>query len=254
MSRQRIGGELLDLLEVNGHVRILETVQQTAPHAYNAYEHTMMVYRAAIVRGASLFVCVVALLHDVGKKATLLMKGERATFPKHGEKGAELVPEILGAYPDLCAEFGADFVARVAAFVDHHMWPLAAIRPENAAIGDGAIRRWLRDVKAAGLDWLDVFQLAECDLVGLGATPEYTQKEIDRLVAFRLRVMALEVADERAAATPKPLLTGDEVAKALGLSPGKELGAKVKALAAYVAQHPDIAQDKTAQLAVLPTL
>ena len=142
-----------------------------------------------------------ALLHDIGKPATM---GE-GHFHGHDAAGAELARAFLDHLRTPRAD--AD---RVVHLVRNHMFTY------DPTWGDAGIRRFIRRIGRQDLDSL--FVLRQADNVGSGLEPEaHGLAELRARVAAQLEgPVVLERGDLA--------VDGDELMAALGLTPGPNLG------------------------------
>jgi putative nucleotidyltransferase with HDIG domain len=177
------------------------------------WEHTLRSVDAAppgrpVVRLA-------ALLHDVGKPATLA----DGRFHHHDAVGAEQAAAILRRL-----RFSKATVEDVAHLVRHHMFTV------DAEPSGPAVRRFIRRIGREHVEAL--FELRRADDVGSGLPPDDPAT-----VAFRARI------DAELAARP-PLdrgalaVDGDDLIRDLGLEPGPRLGRVLDALLERVIGDP----------------
>ncbi len=142
-----------------------------------------------------------ALLHDIGKPATFA----DGRFVGHDTVGAELGAAWLDGLRAPRA-----FTTRVAGIIRHHMF---AYSPEWS---DAAVRRFIRRV---GLESVDpLLDLRAADNVGSGRAAD-----VDGLEELRARChaqVAAHVALERADLA----VDGDDLMRALAMSPGPAVG------------------------------
>jgi tRNA nucleotidyltransferase (CCA-adding enzyme) len=142
-----------------------------------------------------------ALLHDVGKPATL----HDGHFPDHDREGARIADAILRrlAFPRQDAD-------RVVHLVGQHMFTY------TPSWSDAAIRRFIRRVGVEAVE--DLLALREADNVGSGLPPDAGHlAELRRRVTAELHAgHALELADLA--------VDGDDIRSALGLEQGPEVG------------------------------
>jgi tRNA nucleotidyltransferase (CCA-adding enzyme) len=142
-----------------------------------------------------------ALLHDVGKPATI----EDGPFRGHEVVGAELAQRLLERLHLPKAATG-----RVVHLVRHHMF---TYEPEW---GDAGVRRFIQRVGAAAID--DLFELRRADNVGSGLEPD-----AGGLASLRGRVAA-ELAASVVLDRSRLAIDGDDLMAELGLPPGPHLG------------------------------
>lgn len=153
------------------------------------------------------------LLHDVGKPGTATPDSERGytRFYGHDKRGAELTRQVL-----IRLRFPGDMTERAAKLVAAHMVPL----PSNEREARRFVHR-RRDL----LPDLLALMLADREA---GRGPQ--SSEGGRL-AYRRGFSLVLAALEEAPAAPGPLLRGEEVMALLGLPPGPEVGAALRAVA-----------------------
>jgi putative nucleotidyltransferase with HDIG domain len=164
-----------------------------------------------------------ALLHDIGKPDTRVMREGEATFYGHADVGATLADRLLERFRMPNVEREA-----IVHLVREHMFDY---RREWT---DAALRRWLRRV---GLDAVaDLFDLRIADALGTGldrggfpSQLEELRERIDRLIAS---TQALQVRDLA--------IDGRDVMDALDISPGPRVGAALDALLDVVLERPEM--------------
>ncbi len=152
-----------------------------------------------------------ALLHDVAKPATRRVTSEgRVTFIGHDAVGAEMAAGILGRL-----RASERLREHVAALTRHHL--RLGFLVHEVPLGRRAIYRYLRDSEPVQVD---VTLLSVADRLatrGRGAE-EAIARHLE--LARQLVGEALAWREGR----PRPPLRGDEVARAVGMRPGRELG------------------------------
>ncbi|HEX7293586.1 MAG TPA: HD domain-containing protein, partial [Solirubrobacterales bacterium] len=155
-----------------------------------------------------------ALLHDVGKPAT---RGERdgyVTFIGHDADGAEIVGE-------LCRRLRASrtLSAHLQALTRHHL--RLGFLVHEAPLPPRRVHEYLRATEPVSVD---VTLLTVADrLSARGGGPFATEEAIAAHLDLA-REMVAAALDWRRDGPPAPLLPGDELAAALGIEEGPELG------------------------------
>ena len=208
-GRPQLALELLDeggLLEtLLPEVHACHGVEQGGYHVADVYGHTLLTVQATVELGPpDIVLRLAALFHDVGKPATATPDG---AFHGHQDVGADLA---LAALTRL--RFSNAEIEKVTALVRLHLRPVFY----ESSWGDGAVRRLARD---AGDLLPTLMALARAD-VAASAYPE--AGKLDELQA-RLR----HVLEERPTRMRIPV-SGRDVMRVLGLSPGPEVG-RIKA-------------------------
>jgi putative nucleotidyltransferase with HDIG domain len=176
-------------------------------------EHTLRTVDAAPL--ARPVVRLAALLHDIGKPATL----DDGPFRRHESVGADLASGLLERLrlPRIVTE-------RVVHLVRHHMFTY------DPSWGDAGIRRFIQRVGQPALD--DLFALRAADNVGSGLEPE-----AHGLAELRARVKS-QLADSVALDLRHLAVHGDDLIAELGVPPGPTLGRILDALLERVVTDP----------------
>ncbi|HEY8297807.1 MAG TPA: HD domain-containing protein [Candidatus Baltobacteraceae bacterium] len=168
-----IGLELLRETGVLAHVwpELLEGdgIEQNEWHAHDVYRHNLATVDA--IAAGDLIARLAALLHDVGKPRVK----DGPHFYRHEHVGADLVVAMLERY-----RFAGDVVTATEHLVRQHMYS------QDPALGDAAIRRFIRRIGVANLR--RQFALRHADIAGSGLP-----KRDDSNERFEARVWA-EVA------------------------------------------------------------
>jgi poly(A) polymerase len=178
-----------------------------------------------------------ALLHDVGKPATRGRRPDgRVTFIGHDAVGGELVRA-------LCRRLRAS--ERLAAYLEgltrHHL--RVGFMVHERPLARAEVYRYLRATSPVEVE---VTLLSCADRLatrGRGA---------ERAIAAHLelaRELMAEALDWRARGPPRPPLRGDELARALGMAPGRELGRLLDELACATFSGEVATHDEAVELA-----
>jgi putative nucleotidyltransferase with HDIG domain len=194
-------------------------VPQNRYHAYDVYEHSLHTCDAApaakpIVRWA-------ALLHDIGKPDTRVVRDGEGTFYNHQFVGAELAGRLLERL-----RFPIVFRERVLHLIREHMFDY---RREWT---DAAMRRWLARVGPEKV--ADLFDLRIADRIGNGRKqgfPMYLEEMRSRIERLLSESRALHVRDLA--------IDGTDVMHALGIGPGPAVREALESLLEDVLEHPD---------------
>jgi tRNA nucleotidyltransferase (CCA-adding enzyme) len=232
LSSERIGAELEKLLAAPSPSVGLRLAQETGLLAVFApdlaaqagiaqhkiagedlWDHTLRTVDAVPVSRP--VVRLAALVHDIGKPATLA----DGHFHHHDVVGARLAEAWLRQlrFPRAAAD-------DVVHLVRHHMFVV------DPTFTDAAIRRFIRRVGERQLD--NLFALRRADDIGSGMNPDDPDT-----AAFRARVDA-ELAAEAALDRFALAIDGDDLMRELGLAPGPRLGRMIDALVELVVDEP----------------
>jgi tRNA nucleotidyltransferase/poly(A) polymerase len=153
-----------------------------------------------------------ALLHDSGKPATRAVMGDRIRFLGHEKISAALAVERATALRLSRAEIG-----RIEQIVLHHMRP--HLLAQEPSLTRRAIYRFWRELGPAGIDVC----LLAWPTTWLPWDRPFSRKPWGN---YLLRIGALLDGAPGQETTPAadPLVTGDDLMRALGLKPGPRVG------------------------------
>lgn len=147
----------LELLDATGLlVRIVpqlepgKGMQQGGWHSHDVFGHALL---AASLAPPDLVTRLAALLHDVGKPATFVLRDGKPTFIGHQEVGAKMAVDALKRL-----RFSGDVIDAVAKVIRLHMRP---IQYDPTGWEDNAVRRLVRD---AGDQLSPLLGLARADM------------------------------------------------------------------------------------------
>ena len=193
-------------------------VPQNRHHAYDVYVHSLETCDAAPadkprVRWA-------ALLHDIGKPGTAVLRNGDWTFYGHAELGARLADALLERLRFPAAEREA-----IVHLVREHMFEY------REGWSDAALRRWLRRVGEDAV--ADLFDLRIADALGNGKRGAFPVA----LDVMRRRIEDL-LAASRVLRVTDLAVDGSDVMRILGLPPGREVGVTLERLLDEVLENP----------------
>lgn len=194
-------------------------VGQNKHHIYTVFEHHIRSLDYAVTQGYSLVLRVAALLHDLGKPKTKHGEGLNSTFHGHEIVGAKMAMRALDRL-----KFPKDFTERVVHLIRYHMFYYNV-----GEVSDAGVRRFLRRV---GPEYVpELVQLREADRIGSG---------VPKAVPYKTRHLLFMIEKVRHdPISPKMLkVTGVDVMKLLGISPGPRVGNTLSALLEEVLDDP----------------
>jgi tRNA nucleotidyltransferase (CCA-adding enzyme) len=174
-------------------------VPQNKIEGEDLFDHTLRTVDAA--PAGRPVVRLAALLHDVGKPATI----DDGPFRGHEMVGAEMAEQVLDRL-----HLPRSAVSRIVHLVRNHMF---TYEPDW---GDAGVRRFIQRVGIDAID--DVFTLREADNVGSGVPVD-----AHHLAHLRARVDA-ELAASVVLDRSRLAIDGDDLMSELGLSAGPHLG------------------------------
>jgi tRNA nucleotidyltransferase (CCA-adding enzyme) len=174
-------------------------VPQNKIEGEDLFDHTLRTVDAA--PAGRPVVRLAALLHDIGKPATI----DDGPFRGHESVGAEMAEKLLDRL-----HLPRSAVSRVVHLVRNHMFTY------DPDWGDAGVRRFIQRVGIDAID--DLFTLREADNVGSGVPVD-----AHHLAHFRARVDA-ELAASVVLDRSRLAIDGDDLITELGLPAGPRLG------------------------------
>jgi putative nucleotidyltransferase with HDIG domain len=195
-------------------------VTQNEFHAYDIYDHALYTCDAAPAEKP--LVRLAALLHDVGKARTRVVREGRVTFYNHQAVGKRMAAGILERL-----RFSKRDRDHVLHLVYHHMFGY------TAAWTDAAVRRFIRKVGEENI--ADLFDLRIADWFGNGLNrgfPGYLRKLHRRIDEAIARDEAFTVKDLA--------VDGHDVMAVLSLRPGPAIGDALEYLLERVLADPTL--------------
>lgn len=196
-------------------------LSQRGPHRYDIFRHNLYALKWASRETDDTAIRLASLLHDIGKPKTRAL-GEKGiyTFYDHQIVGAEIAKKILTRL-----KFPKKIIDEVYHLIYHHMFYY-----EVDKVTPSGVRRLLQRVGGKEVfDKLLVIRRAD-----RRATP------VPKTHPYRLR--HLEYMVEKVASDPlsrfQLVINGDDIIKALAISPSPRVGFLIKALLAQVLEDP----------------
>ncbi len=193
-------------------------VTQNRYHAWDVWDHGLHTCDAAPPEKP--WVRWAALLHDIGKVDTRVVRNGEPTFYGHERVGAEQAAALLERL-----RFPNDARDRIVHLVREHMFDY------RTEWSDAAVRRWLRRVGVENV--ADLFDLRIADAIGNGLRPPM----VAGLEALRERVER-ELAAEQALRVADLAVGGEDAMRVLGIPPGPAVGRTLEALLDEVIEDP----------------
>lgn len=164
----------------------------------DVWTHTMMAIDS-LPPTASLAVRWATLLHDVGKPDTFKLK-ERIRFDKHVNKSSQIAKKLLGRL-----KFPRKTINEICWLIEHHM-----MMTPLTTMSEGRKRYWFLHPY-----FLNLMQVFKADIEGTIPKDYSLYDEIYELYRKSMKEMPKE---------PKPLISGLDVMKILGIKPGERVG------------------------------
>ena len=160
-----------------------------------------------------------ALLHDIGKPLTKTVEDDgRTRFLGHEDLGAQLAEDRLWAL-----RFSNDEIDRVTGIIGGHMRPhwLA-----EAPLTRRAMYRFFRDTKDYGVD---ILLLSMADHLATHGPDTDLPRWVERLGLIS-QMFDVYFSQHAEVVAPPSLVNGNDLMQALGLPPGKQIGAMLEAI------------------------
>jgi putative nucleotidyltransferase with HDIG domain len=193
-------------------------MRQNAYHRYTVFRHVMetldRVESSPVMR-------LTALLHDIAKPRVREKRGGQWRFLNHEVESAGLAKTVMERL-----RFDKGTISRVCHLIRHHLIGY------GSEWTDAAVRRFIRRVGEANVDDLLSFRKADLQAHGMGDGYETLLNELEERVRGQ-REKNLPVQ------TASLAVSGEDVMKALDLSPGPDVGRVLDLLMEKVLDHPE---------------
>jgi putative nucleotidyltransferase with HDIG domain len=188
--------------------------EQNKFHIHDVFEHTLWVLERTpqdlILRWSAIF-------HDIGKPHTLSVDPDGSRhFYSH-----ETVSESLSKKRMKELRFSTEDTRAIASIVRHHMRPLDCGAP--------GVRRIIRDLGPQLAQWRQ-FKAAD-------SPPTFTDEEFQNVAGRFDQLLATELAKMSGPSYGKLAITGEDL-KALGVTPGPQMGKLLRELEELVIEDP----------------
>ncbi|MEK7552563.1 MAG: CCA tRNA nucleotidyltransferase [Patescibacteria group bacterium] len=198
-------------------------MKQNGDHKYEVWEHTLRVAQHSADRNWTLHVRLAALFHDIGKPRTRKWDDHKKdwTFYGHDVVGARMTKKIMERL-----RFPGNISEVVEKLVRNHMF-----FSDIDKITLSAVRRIIRNVGRENV-W-DLMKVRNCDRIGMGRPKESP---------YRLRKYESMIEEALRAPTSVKMLkiTGNDVIRETGLSPGPKIGHILHAILEEVLDNPEL--------------
>ena len=202
----------------------LDWNQRNPNHELSLWDHTFQVvintldlYKDADSE-KKVVMLLSALTHDLGKLANWIPIEKNEKHPEYGPyltyKGHEdesaKISEILLKYLKL-----DKYVKPVAALAQNHMRAHSLERVDSK---EKAMRKYIRQMGEAALDWMDVYQLSLAD--ALSKKPEYDEDVYNRYNELRKRLEFALASMNQSNQKNETVVNGNEIIKYFDIKPG----------------------------------
>lgn len=191
-------------------------------HGETVFDHCMLVGDA--LPPTSPVLRLAGYLHDTGKFDAAIMKDGNITFPGHENYNRDVIHDLK------LLRFPAKDIAYIESLIKSHMRPLKDDTTPKA------VRRLLSMLDQYGLDYRDFMRMRIADKKGNLAKKPYTLSEI----RTRLKKLLAELSSASAFSMDHLKITGNDIIKIMGMTPGPEVGKIKQILFEKVLDDPDL--------------
>jgi tRNA nucleotidyltransferase (CCA-adding enzyme) len=234
-----------------GKMAELDMEQNNPHHTLTVWGHTMQVVKNVLDRYPEAepekraTMILAALMHDIGKLFldihTPSKSHEGRTSYIGHEKESRKIAEHILRYLKM-----EPFIQQVSGIARHHMRPHFQEKGGSPA-GLKAMRKFIRQMGEASLNWLDVFNLAVADAYSKGTEidPETVQIYQNLENSLQEALVSLKPDEDESI---KPILDGNEVMQILGIKPGKWMTEIMEFVKGLRDENPDITKEEASEL------
>ena len=127
----------------------------------------------------------------------------------------------------------------VEALVGNHM------RPHMLSSEQGnpkALRKFIRSMEEAGVDWRDVINISQADAMAKGKIPEGVEQKYTDLMTKGDEAIASRPAYNSSGV--KPVADGRDIMNAFGIKGGPEVGKMIEAVKDMMDENPNITKEE----------
>jgi poly(A) polymerase/tRNA nucleotidyltransferase (CCA-adding enzyme) len=198
-------------------------VDQNQAHSYDVWEHIMRSVQHGAEKKWSLDVRLATVFHDIGKPATRLWSNEKKdwTFHGHDMVGAKITAKAMARL-----RFSKKEIDKIIKLVRWHMF-----FSDTEVITLSAVRRIISKVGVESMD--DLMKVRMCDRIGTGRPKEspYRLRKYQSMIEEAMR-------DPISVSMLK--ISGGDILRVTGLTPGPKIGNILHALLEEVLEDPKL--------------
>ena len=227
VSEERIADEILKMLEAHqpsrgfylmDEVGILEIIlpevaalkeKRTDHPCKELFSHTLKTLDNISKHTRNVYLKLAALLHDIGKPATLKVEKGKVSFHRHEFVGEKMAYKICKRL-----KVGEDKARFIGKIIRYHLRP-HLLAKENPT--DNALRRFIREI---GKDMKPFFTLAKADITSKNEIK--VKRALQRLENLEMRIKEINKKDKLSSF--KLAIDGFVIMEILGIEPGKKVG------------------------------
>jgi poly(A) polymerase/tRNA nucleotidyltransferase (CCA-adding enzyme) len=194
-------------------------VSQNKHHIYDCYEHSILSLKYAAKKNFNKYVRLAALFHDIAKPRVKKGEGPDATFYGHEILGAKMTAQILNRL-----KFSKKEIEKISKLVRYHLFYYNVDE-----VSESSVRRLVRQVGPENMD--ELLEVRMADRIGSG---------VPKAEPYKLR--HLRYVTEKVSRDPISVkmlkVSGHDVMKILGISPGPKIGQVLDILLGIVLADP----------------
>ncbi len=232
-----------------GKMKELDMVQNNPWHELTVWGHTMQVVKHILEKYAEtedetkITIILAALMHDLGKlfvdiQAESISHPGSTSYHGHEKESKEITEHIL-SYLKM-----EPFIKQVSGLVRYHMQPHQLNEDNNI----NSIRRFIRRMGEASLNWLDVFNISAADAISKSETidTEVVQKYKDFENRLQEAFLSLKPIKNKI----QPILNGNEIMQILNIKPGTWMSEITEFVKEMKDKNPDITKEEAKELLI----
>ena len=233
-----------------GKMAELNMEQQNIHHRLNVWGHTMEVAKHIMEQydeadpEKRVTMILDALMHDIGKLYTDIQAPSKTvpgaiSYHGHEKESQEIANHIL-RYLKM-----EPYIQQVAGLVQYHMRPHKFT--EEGVGGIRAMRRFIRQMGEASLNWIDIFNLAVADAYSKDVIvdPQVIRQYQD--LETKLQEALLSMGPIKEGPEAKPILNGNEVMQILNIKPGPHMTEIMEFVKELKDENPNITKEEAAE-------
>jgi len=243
--------EALKGTKYEGKMAQLDMNQNNVNHQLTLWEHTLQVVKNILNKYPEadsekrITMVLAALTHDLGKLFKDI-QGQSKSHPGntsylgHADESKNIAEYILKYL-----RIGDPYIKQVSGLAHSHMRPHHFTEQEQG--GARALRKFLRNMGEASLNWLDVFNLAVADAYSKGL-------EIDPNTVKQYQELEQKLQEAFTTLSPtkdtsiKPILNGNEIMQILNVKPGAWMAEITNFVKELRDENPNITKEEAARL------
>lgn len=227
-------------------MEILDMEQNNPHHDFSVWGHTYQVILNLLEHfpyedeQKRVIMILGALTHDLGKLFKEIHAESKSHPGRTSYHGHEHASEEICKHMLAFLKFERDVIKQVSGLARYHMQAHNLERQESQ---ESALRKYIRRMGEASLNWIDVFNLSVADAYSKGANIKPETMESYSNLRNRLN-NALESMNMEQGGKIQPLLDGREIMNTLNIKPGAHMKYLVEYLKDLQDKNPSISKEE----------